>query len=40
MTVALTTACIVILLGAFLLKRASDRHEIERHRIAPEALHT
>ena len=39
MFLALTTICAVVLLAVVLTKRTRDHRELERHSIAPEALH-
>jgi rhodanese-related sulfurtransferase len=39
MIIALTTVCTIALLAAVLVKRARDRHEMEKYSITPEALH-
>ena len=39
MMIALTTVSIIALLTAVLVKRARERHEMERYSITPEALH-
>jgi rhodanese-related sulfurtransferase len=37
--IALTTVCMLALLTTVLVKRARERHEMERYSITPEALH-
>lgn len=39
MVITLTTICTVVLLAVVLVKRARNRHEMERYSITPEALH-
>ncbi len=39
MIITLTIVCSVVLLAAVQVKRARDRHEMERYSITPEALH-
>jgi rhodanese-related sulfurtransferase len=37
---AVSTLCAAVLLGVILARRISDRRELERHSITPEALHS